>query len=87
MKRGFTLVVLLAVIVILAIIALVATPLIFNIIDNSRKSAAKSSAFGYVDAVERELALDDLDESKYNIQVNKKIFINEKADFIQPFCK
>lgn len=81
MKRGFTLVELLAVIVILAIIALVATPLIFNIIDHSRKSAAKSSAFGYVDAVERELALDDLDESKYNIQVNKKIFINENSFF------
>ena len=51
-KKGFTLIELLAVIVILAIIALIATPIILNMINDARKNAAKSSALGYIDAVE-----------------------------------
>lgn len=51
-KKGFTLIELLAVIVILAIIALIATPIILNMISKARRSAAKSSALGYVDSVE-----------------------------------
>ena len=47
-KKGFTLVELLAVIVILAIIALIATPLILNVIDNAKKGAAEASANGYM---------------------------------------
>ena len=49
--KGFTLIELLAVIVILAIIALIAVPIILNMIENARKSAAKSSALGYIDAI------------------------------------
>ena len=51
-KRGFTLIELLAVIVILAIIALIATPIILSMINNARKSAAKSSAYGYFEAID-----------------------------------
>lgn len=51
-KRGFTLIELLAVIVILAVIALIATPIIMNVINDSKKGAAKDSAFGYIKAVE-----------------------------------
>ena len=51
-KKGFTLIELLAVIVILAIIALIATPIVLNMINSARKSAAKSSALGYIDAIE-----------------------------------
>ena len=51
-KKGFTLIELLAVIVILAIIALIATPIILNMINDARKNAAKSSALGYIDAIE-----------------------------------
>ena len=43
-KKGFTLTELLAVIIILAIIALIATPIILNVIDDARKSAGKSEA-------------------------------------------
>ena len=53
--KGFTLVELLAVIVILAIIALIATPMILNVIDEAKKGAAQSSAYGYIDAVEKSL--------------------------------
>lgn len=52
-RSGFTLVELLAVIVILAIIALIATPIILNIINDTKKSSIKQSAIGYVDAVEK----------------------------------
>ena len=50
-NKGFTLIELLAVIVILAIIALIAVPVVLNMIENARKSAAKSSAYGYIDAI------------------------------------
>lgn len=56
-KKGFTLIELLAVIVILAIIALIATPIILNMINDAKKSAAKDSAYGYIDAVEKYITL------------------------------
>ena len=58
MKKGFTLIELLAVIVILAIIALIATPTILGVIETARKGAAESSALGYIDAVEKQIAID-----------------------------
>jgi len=51
-KKGFTLVELLAVVVILALIALIASPIILNIIENSRKSSFASSMDGAVRAIE-----------------------------------
>ena len=52
-KKGFTLIELLAIIVILAIIAVITVPIILNIIENSKKGAAKDSAYGYKDAVQK----------------------------------
>ena len=52
-KKGFTLIELLAVIVILAIIAVITIPVISKTVDESKKGAAKDSAYGYVDAVNR----------------------------------
>ena len=84
-KKGFTLIELLAVIVILAIIAVIAIPRILNVVDESKKGAAESSALGYIDAVEKQNMInsvketatipdgtyDDIDEfnQTYNIQV------------------
>lgn len=51
-RNGFTLIELLAVIVILAIIALIAIPIVLNMIESSKKNAAKSSALGFVEAIE-----------------------------------
>ncbi len=45
MKRGFTLVELLAVIVILAIVTLIAVPLVYTQIEKSKKGAAESSCY------------------------------------------
>ena len=47
-KNGFTLVELLAVIVILGIIALITTPIILNVVQSSRENAFKDTAHGLV---------------------------------------
>ena len=61
-NKGFTLVELLAVIVILAIIALIATPIILNVINDAKKQAAKDSAYGYMDAVEKYIVSSELED-------------------------
>ncbi len=69
-NKGFTLIELLAVIVILAIIALIATPTILSVIETARKGSAESSALGYIDALEKQVAIDMLEddsEKKLNI--------------------
>ncbi len=58
---------LLAVIVILAIIALIATPVILRIIENARFGAAKSSAIGYVEASEKGVIIHLMENRKNKI--------------------
>lgn len=76
-KKGFTLVELLAVIVILAIIALIATPVILNVIEKSKKGAAKNSAQGYIEAVEKQIAINLLDEDTINEITDGVYTVNE----------
>ena len=66
-NKGFTLVELLAVIVILAVISLIATPMILGVIETAKKGAAESSALGYIDAVEKQIMMNQLDSTKTNI--------------------
>ena len=66
-NKGFTLIELLAVIVILAIIALIATPTILGVVDTARKGAAESSILGYIDAVEKQAMINEMDETKTQI--------------------
>ena len=75
-KKGFTLIELLAVIVILAIIALIATPIILNIIEDSRREAAKDSAYGYIKSIENYIMLSEFDNKNYN----KKLIKSESCD-------
>ena len=49
-KKGFTLVELLAVIVILAVIALIAVPTILGVIDKAKRSSLQDSGYGLVEA-------------------------------------
>lgn len=69
-KDGFTLVELLAVIIILAIIALIATPVITELIDNARKESFKDSAYGLVKASELTYSNDIIDQN-----VDQLVFI------------
>ena len=64
-KRGFTLIELLAVIVILAVIAIIATPIILSMINNARKSAAKSSAYGYFESIDTNNGFADAEVEGY----------------------
>ena len=69
-NKGFTLVELLAVIVILAIISLIATPMVLGVIEKSKKSAAIESANGILDAAEKnmiESMLNGESKTKYNL--------------------
>ena len=54
MKKGFTLIELLGVIILLAVIALISTPLVLDVVDDARSGARKNSVFGYAEAVYHE---------------------------------
>ena len=66
MKKGFTLIELLAVIVILAIIALIAFPTISGLVEKARIGSIEQSANGYVDAVDKQIALNLMDNDDNN---------------------
>lgn len=63
--KAFTLIELLAVIVVLAIIALIATPTVFHIIETANKGAAVDSAYEYIDAIEYHNAMSMLNSDEY----------------------
>ena len=65
-KKGFTLIELLAVIVVLAIIALIAVPRILNVVDKAKISSERVSILGYIDAVEKQIIINQLDSNNSN---------------------
>ena len=64
-KNGFTLIELVGVLVIMTIIALIATPLIMNIIRSARVSADKRSIDAYARSIELAIASYLLDNGKF----------------------
>ena len=85
-KKGFTLIELLAVIVILAIIALIATPTILGVIEKAKKGAAESSALGYIDAIEKQVMINEVDttaskfkDRAYSVEELKNLGITIKG--------
>lgn len=86
-RYGFTLVELLAVVVILAVVALIATPIILNVINDAKKSSIKQSAIGYVDAVEKTIlekkTNTDIDyDGKYTIKKDQITKESETASLL-----
>ena len=75
-KKGFTLVELLAVIVILSVIALIAIPLILNIVSDAKKSALKDSTYTLVKAAENYLSMEQIHGKEIDWKTNK--ITNEK---------
>ncbi len=65
-NKGFTLIELLAVIVILAIIALIATPTILGVVEDARRGAAEQSVLGFIDAVEKQAMINEMDSDATN---------------------
>ena len=85
-KKGFTLVELLAVIVILAIIALISTPIILGVIEKARIGAAKQSTLGYIDAVEKQIVYNQVKENQteivdgtYTVEALEKLGVSIKG--------
>ncbi len=50
MKKGFTLIEILAVIIVLALVSVIAAPSLIGVINKSRLNALKSSAYGLINA-------------------------------------
>ena len=65
-KKGFTLVELLAVIVILAFVALITLPIVLSTVNKSEDSADKRSAENYRRAVKNAIARGSLSGNRYN---------------------
>lgn len=87
-EKGFTLVELLSVIVIITVVALISTPMILNVIEEAKKKSYKQSAIGYVDAIEKEIITERLKNTdtdytgEYNIKQNKITKTSETASLI-----
>ena len=85
-SKGFTLIELLSVIVILAIIALIATPIILSIIEDAREEANKRSIDLYASAVKNAIATYQLhndDEPTSFLDIEKYIEYDGKVDCIK----
>ena len=65
-KKAFTLIELLAVIVILAIISLIAVPIVINIINDSKTSSDEQSVELYLDNVKKTIAKKQLNNPNFN---------------------
>ena len=65
-KNAFTLIELLAVIVILAIISLIAVPIVLGIINDAKKSSEEESLKLYFDTVEKAITRKQLSSSNFN---------------------
>lgn len=82
-KKGFTLVELLAVIVIIAIIALITVPMIANTIEETRQQAFLDSAYGIIEAGEYfyiENIMNDMDQTqeRYDFEIKNNQFVYGK---------
>ena len=78
-RKEFTLIELLAVIIVLAIIALIATPIIFNVIENAKIKSLENSCYGVIDAVRTKYAEGLLNLNKItNGNVNELTISGEK---------
>ena len=66
MKKAFTLIELLAIIIILAVIALIATPIVLNVIEKSKLESNRNSVYGLIDTGRLYYAESLLDDTKYS---------------------
>mgnify|MGYP004458549645 FL=1 len=72
-KKGFTLVELLAVVIVLAIISIIAVPQVLATIESARKSSSEKSMLGYIDAI-------DIHNAKPTGEDNYVLYENKEYD-------
>ena len=80
MKKGFTLIELLAVIVILAIITLITTPMILNVVEDSKKGAAVATAVGYLESLDEVMVTNELLNGK-SLEKNRIYKVEEDTEY------
>jgi prepilin-type N-terminal cleavage/methylation domain-containing protein len=81
-SKGFTLIELLAIIVILAIIAVITVPIILNIIDTSKKGAARDSAYGYKEAIQNYYITELSSHPEKNIRLDGQYVVKNNGTLI-----
>ena len=82
-NKAFTLIELLAVIVILAIVALIITPVISNVIESARLASLRSSAYGILDASKIYYAKNDIKSTVRFDFENSNVTSNDTEDLIE----
>ena len=70
-KKGFTLIEIIGVLVVIAILALIATPLVMSIIRNSKEGARKRSIDNYGKSIELAITSYLLDNGKFPTEVSQ----------------
>ncbi|NLL44217.1 MAG: type II secretion system protein [Mollicutes bacterium] len=86
-KKGFTLIEILAVLVIMSVVALITVPIIVGIIDGTRKNAYKESVRSIFTAVDLFLATNEfndfpeegMDVTDENLEMKYKNFVSGKV--------
>ena len=58
-KNGFTLVELLAVVILLSVISLIVVPQVMKLVNDIKKGAAEDSVYGYINAILYKITLDE----------------------------
>ena len=81
-RKGFTLIELLAIIVILAIVAVITVPIILGIIEDASKKAAKASAYGYKDAINKYYLHRSLNDPNFEMQ-NKTYVVDANTGYLK----
>lgn len=79
-RRGFSLVELLGVIVILGVLAIISTPIVTGIIDDSRKSGFRTSLTGMKKAIETDYSDHKFDTSRRYEYEDKKLIETTSGD-------
>ena len=82
MKKGFSLIELITVLLILAIIALITTPIVFRLIEGGRERTNEASLRGYVDSVRNAILDCELDMSLPMCQDRNGLFEVSNIDAI-----
>ena len=88
MKKGFTIPELLAVIIILGVVALIATPVVLNVVESAREKAKSSSLKMYIKAVDNtvmdlKLKGNNIPDGYYSIDSNGNICIGTPCKEVQ----
>ena len=86
MKKGFTIIELLAVIILIAIITMIAVPIIFNVINDSKETSYNKKAKLFIKNIENNLTQNQIDNIlvvdgtyKYNVS-NTKICLTTNTN-------